>query len=126
MVPFFGNLKGICRICNRWILLKKTWNISVKISEEKIQYVSGGGGISAILGKVGPRLKDFSSRTFRCLLAHSCHIGSCGDDGDDDHDDDLDWDKDGADDYDEDDEHDSYVVDGDLICLLAHNCHIGA
>ena len=40
-------------------------------------------GISAILGKVGPRLKDFSSRTFRCLLAHSCHIiGTC-DDGDD-------------------------------------------
>ena len=33
-------------------------------------------GISAILGKVGPRLKDFSSRTFRCLLAHSCHIGA--------------------------------------------------
>ena len=50
-------------------------------------------GISAILGKVGPRLKDFSSRTFRCLLAHSCHIGACGD-GDDD----LEKDKNGDDD----------------------------
>ena len=49
--------------------------------------MSGGGGISAILGKVGPRLKDFSSRTFRCLLAHSCHIGACGDGGDDNDDD---------------------------------------
>ena len=68
--------------------------------------MSGGGGISAILGKVGPRLKDFSSRTFRCLLAHSCHIEACGDDGDDGDDDDADDDDgdDGDDDGDDGDD----------------------